>query len=150
MINKYTHSRPMRPWGAAHMSSLAKMMACCQAIIWTNVDSTSLRHWVINHNDTWIDTNDNLIQENMVENNACKWHQSEIDENELTPVVLKLEYSAINRSMPWLLMPWLLASPGHQQPWYWQYRIKATSTRKDFSYLCYLSDRKCKYDLFVS
>ena len=24
----------------------------------------------------------------------------------------------ITRSIPWLLMPWLLASPGHQQLWY--------------------------------
>ena len=26
-------------------------------------------------------------------------------------------------SKPYLLMPWLLKSPGHQQEWYWQYRI---------------------------
>ena len=26
-------------------------------------------------------------------------------------------------SIPWLLMPWLLASPGHQQPWHWQSEI---------------------------
>ena len=25
------------------------------------------------------------------------------------------------RSIPWLLMPWLLALPGHQQPWYWPF-----------------------------
>ena len=24
-----------------------------------------------------------------------------------------------NKSTPWLLMPWLLVSPGHQQPWCW-------------------------------
>ena len=24
-------------------------------------------------------------------------------------------------SIPWLMMPWLLASPGHQKPWYWPY-----------------------------
>ena len=22
-------------------------------------------------------------------------------------------------SIPWLLLPWLLTPPGHQQPWYW-------------------------------
>ena len=27
------------------------------------------------------------------------------------------------RSMPWMLMPCLLASPGHQQSWYWPSRI---------------------------
>ena len=26
-------------------------------------------------------------------------------------------------SIPCLLMPWLLKSPGHQQAWYWQYKI---------------------------
>ena len=28
-----------------------------------------------------------------------------------------------NRSISCMLMPWLLASPSHQQPWYWLYRI---------------------------
>ena len=32
-------------------------------------------------------------------------------------------YPGITRSMSWLLMPWLLASPRHQQPWYWLYKI---------------------------
>ena len=27
----------------------------------------------------------------------------------------------------WLLMPWILSSPGHQQPWYWLYRICRSS-----------------------
>ena len=31
-------------------------------------------------------------------------------------LVLGQEDSEIIRSIPWLLMPWLLASPGHQQP----------------------------------
>ena len=33
--------------------------------------------------------------------------------------VLKPEYSGQTRSITWQLMTWLLASPGHQQPWYW-------------------------------
>ena len=32
-------------------------------------------------------------------------------------------YSRKTGSIPWLLMPWLLMSPGHQQQWYWQCRI---------------------------
>ena len=28
-------------------------------------------------------------------------------------------YLGLTRSISWLLMPWLLTSPGHQQPWYW-------------------------------
>ena len=33
------------------------------------------------------------------------------------------------RSISWLLMPWLLTSPGHQQPWYWLYIVHSTSMR---------------------
>ena len=29
----------------------------------------------------------------------------------------------LTRSISWLLMPWLLTSPGHQQPWYWLFQI---------------------------
>ena len=32
-------------------------------------------------------------------------------------------YLGITRLISWLLMPWLLSSPGHQQPWYWLCRI---------------------------
>ena len=41
----------------------------------------------------------------------------------------------------WLLMPWLLASPGHQQPWYWLRKMSksCSHTRKDFNYLWYVS-----------
>ena len=60
-------------------------------------------------------------------------------------------YSANTRSIPMLLMPWLLALPGHLQPWFWQ-RVHAgkngslSSTRKDFIYLHHLSvERKGKW-----
>ena len=35
-------------------------------------------------------------------------------------------------------MPWLLTSPGHQQPWYWLCKIGRSSSysRRNFSYLC--------------
>ena len=32
---------------------------------------------------------------------------------------MKPEYSGTTRSIAWLLMPWLLVSPGHQHPCYW-------------------------------
>ena len=32
-------------------------------------------------------------------------------------------YLGLTRSISWLLLPWLLMSPGHQQPWYWLCRI---------------------------
>ena len=37
----------------------------------------------------------------------------------LTLLMLKAEYCVIIRSIPWLLIPWLLVLPGHQQPWCW-------------------------------
>ena len=42
-------------------------------------------------------------------------------------------------SISWLLMTWLLASPGHQQPWYWLCRIGRSLSylSKDFNYLCH-------------
>ena len=53
--------------------------------------------------------------------------------NELTFLVLRPRYSGRTRSILWLLMPWLLASPGHQQPRYWRWRIKGSlnSPRKN-------------------
>ena len=38
-------------------------------------------------------------------------------------------------------MPWLLTSPGHQQPWHWLYRIcwSFSYLRKCFKYLCQIN-----------
>ena len=62
------------------------------------------------------------------------------------PYVLSLDvrgpsYLGLTRSVSWLLMPWLLALPGHQQPWYWLCKIgKSFSyTRKDFNNLWHVS-----------
>ena len=46
-------------------------------------------------------------------------------------------YLGLTRSISWLLMPWLLTSPGHQQPWYWHCRIcKSWSyLREDLNYM---------------
>ena len=41
----------------------------------------------------------------------------------LNHLVFKFEYSEKTYVIPWLLMTWLLASPGHQQPCYWHCRI---------------------------
>ena len=59
-------------------------------------------------------------------------------------------YLGLTRSISWLLMPWLLTSPGHQQPWYWLCRICKSwfYLRKNFKYLCHIyvgNDIKCKY-----
>ena len=34
-------------------------------------------------------------------------------------LMMKLDHSGKTRSILWLLMAWLLASPDHQWPWYW-------------------------------
>ena len=47
---------------------------------------------------------------------------------------------------PWLLMSWLLASPGHQRIWYW-------ICRTNVFFLCVISlwrnSRRCKYTLTI-
>ena len=50
-------------------------------------------------------------------------------------------YLGLMRSISWLLMPWLLALSGHQQPWYWLCEISKSLSymRKDSNYLCYVS-----------
>ena len=53
-------------------------------------------------------------------------------------------YLGLTRSISWLLMPWLLTLPGHQQSWYWLYRIcrSFSCLRKDFKYLCHINVEK--------
>ena len=49
----------------------------------------------------------------------------------LTSSVWRLSYLDLLRSLSWLLMPWFLASPDHQQPWYWLCEIgKSWSFRR--------------------
>ena len=59
----------------------------------------------------------------------------------LTLNVRRPSYLGLTRSISWLPMPWLLMSPGHQQPWYWLCRICRSNSylRKDFKYLCYIN-----------
>ena len=51
--------------------------------------------------------------------------------------MLKPKYFETTKSISWLLMPWLLASPEHRQLWYWLYMINMSSSSiiKDFNYL---------------
>ena len=46
-------------------------------------------------------------------------------------------YHRLTRSISWLLMNWLLASPGHQQPRYWLCKLGRSWSymRKDFNHL---------------
>ena len=53
-------------------------------------------------------------------------------------------YLGLTRSISWVLMPWLLASPGHQQPWYWLCRMGRSLSylRKDFNHLYHINVEK--------
>ena len=69
---------------------------------------------------------------------------------ELTFNVRGPRYLGLTRSISWLLMPWLLTSPGHQQPWYWLCKIgRFLSYLGRISTTCVISmwrnDTKCKY-----
>ena len=61
------------------------------------------------------------------------------------------DYSRQNFSISWLLIPWLLALPGHQQPWYWLWNIgrSFSLTRPSIFNICtpsvWRNDTKCKY-----
>ena len=59
----------------------------------------------------------------------------------LTLKVWVPSYHGLTRSISWLLMPWLLASPGLQQLWYWLCKLRRSLsyTRKDFNYPCHVS-----------
>ena len=46
----------------------------------------------------------------------------------LTLLVLEEDYSRGTKRIPWLLMPWFLVSPGHQQSWKCLYRINCSSS----------------------
>ena len=41
-----------------------------------------------------------------------------------------------NRPISWLLLPWLLSSPGHQHPRYWLYRINCSCLPRE-GFLCH-------------
>ena len=68
-------------------------------------------------------------------------HMASLGHNELTLSMRGPSYLGLTRSISWLLMPWVLMSPGHQQPWYWLYRICTSFSylRKDFKYLCQIN-----------
>ena len=48
-------------------------------------------------------------------------------------------------SIAWLLMPWFLASPRYQHPWFWLCKIAKFLSyfRKDFDYLCHDRVEEC-------
>ena len=73
--------------------------------------------------------------------NDAKSHCSIV--TKLTLDVRGPSYLGLTRSISWLLMPWLLTSPGHQQSWYWPCSICRSWSymRKHFKYmyLCHIN-----------
>ena len=63
--------------------------------------------------------------------------------NELTLLMLRLEYHGRTMSIPKLLMTWLLALPGHQQQWHWQYKMGIISTT--WNILMSMNEKKYDY-----
>ena len=76
----------------------------------------------------------------------CQWA------NSIKLSGVKLKYSGRTRSIPWLLMPWLLLLPGHQQPLYWLCRKNEplSTVKKGLNFLyppIWRNERKCRYVL---
>ena len=75
----------------------------------------------------------------IIHSNMKKWHKmkKKITIFNLTLLMLKLEYFGQTRAKLWLLIPWFLASPEHQQPWYWLCRItrSVSSIRKNLNHM---------------
>ena len=96
--------------------------------------TTKLRHWHL-----WGESTDD------------RWFPSHRDSNtknvyiwlrhhDMSVLTLDVQGRSLTRSILWLLMPWLLASPGHQQPRYWLCNISKSwsYTGKDFNYLWHI------------
>ena len=101
----------------------------CQAIIWTNAGILLIGPLGINLSEILIEILTLSFQKMRFKASSAKWR----------PFCLGL--NVLTRSISWLLMPWLLASPGHQQPWYWLCRIgrSFSYSRRNFNYTCFIS-----------
>ena len=78
--------------------------------------------------------------------------------NGLMSLVLNLEHSLRTRSIACQLMPWLLALPGHQQPWYQLpvskivKSLPSTTTRNNFNHCAIAAsrnDKNCNYTFML-
>ena len=78
-----------------------------------------------------------------------KWHYGITRSSTMTADDLATPVTRASAVMV-LLMPWLLVLPGHQQLWYWLYKVNKSlsSITKDFHCPCQpliRVDRKCKW-----
>ena len=109
-------------WWHRSRSTLVQVMAWCLMVF----SGTHLREIVSNWQYVTFGSDNGLVPKRA---NVCCM---------LTLNVRGLSYLGLTRSVSWLLMSWLLASPGHQQPWYWLCRMGRSLSylRKDFHHLC--------------
>ena len=117
-----------------------------QAIIWTSAGILLTEPLGTNFSEIWIKIQIFSFKKMHLKMSSAKWHQFHLCLNVLTPwplgdvvetLTLNMQgpsFLVLTISISWLLMPRLLASPGHQQPWC---RIARSLCylRKDFNYL---------------
>ena len=119
---------------STHLVSIKMLLKCywsvvqrvlIKALIWHPFQSyLYYQEWVNGRTNKFPNKNDKTTWKTMVVPNCSR----------LIFVALKPEYFGQTRSIPWMLMPWLFALPGHQQPRYW-FRINGSlfSPSKDIS-----------------
>ena len=119
---------------------------------WTNVDVSLMRYcdtWEQFHTDCPSYYSEWWVWKWYFYNYCHIWTQASLGLDELTLYVQGPSQLGLTRSISWLLMPWLLASPGHQQPWYWLCRISRSLSYSRRNFNCVLlvwrNDIKCKY-----
>ena len=96
--------------------------------------------WYVGHNSWDLPVNYLSVKDTV----GTVWYDSGtscINRDLWTLSMQGLSYTGLIRSLSWLLMPWLFASPGHQQPWYWLCKLGRSLfyMRNDFDYLCHVS-----------
>ena len=126
-----------------------------QAIIWTSAGILLIGPFGTNSIGIWIGIQVFSFKEMHSNKSYAKWRPFCLGLNVLTKTlnVRGPSYLGLTMSISWLLMPWLLTSPGHQHPWYWLCRIGGflSYLRMDFKYLrvsMWRNDTKCIY-IFV-
>ena len=112
-----------------------------QAIISTNAGILLIWPIGTNFNEISIRNQTFSFKKMHLKMSSAKWRPFFFGLNVLTLNVQGPSYLGLTRSISWLLMPWLLTSPGHQQPWYWLWRICRSwpYLRKDFKNLCHIN-----------
>ena len=96
-----------------------------QAIIRTNVGTLLIGPLATNFGEIFIEIHTFSFMKMHLNISSGKWRPSCLGLSVLILDMLNLVYLERTKSIPWLLIPWLLASPGHQQAWYWQYKNQA-------------------------